>query len=228
MAPSLGAASVLGRLLTAMLLLVTTLSLPFWNDRAAAETAPAGALAVISAEGVDGTVQITVADLPGPLDLGQHAIPHGDAVRITAQKNGQPLQPGSVLPVSVSVSLNYPDQLPSGIPDERLLGIWTDGGAGWQRMACTTDACSHASSSNTFRLLLNVVADYTIAAPRLSSLTVTPSKVTLTAGETAQFHAAVLDTADNEVPDPPVQWQATPKAGIIDSSGLFRATTGAR
>ena len=218
------ATSVTGRLLAAILLLLAVLGMPLPGHLAAADTASSTPLTVISAEGVDGTVQITVTDLPSPLDLGQHAIPHGDAVRITAQRNGQPLQRGSALPVGLSVVLSYPGQLPAGIPDERLLGVWTDTGADWQRMACTEETCEHALAANELRLLVDVVGDYAVAAPRLGSLAVTPASVTLAPGETARFYATVLDTAGYEVADPPVRWQAAPSAGTIDISGLFRAT----
>ncbi len=174
---------------------------------------------------VSGDIVITISRLSS-LPWAPNLIFHGDAIQVEATTASEPLPPGAPLPLQLTgLALEYREPLPTSIQDERLLGpFYSATGNEWSRIPCPASGCIADREKNSIVLDVARVGYYALAAPEVGRIEIAPAQVSLLRGQKQQFSAAVFDAAGNEVPSAPVAWWADPRAGSIDTAGLFVAS----
>jgi subtilisin family serine protease len=160
----------------------------------------------------------------------QHLLLIGDAAEVSAVDSSTPTPaPVPTFPAGqVALRLHYPEPLPAMAPDESRLGVYYSAGeAGpWTLLTCAAGSCTQDTAANTFLFDITATGYYVVAAPEVTSITISPNPAKPLRGGDVQFTAQVLDYAGQVVVGPTVTWEAAATAGTISAGGLFH-TTGA-
>ncbi|MHB0878010.1 MAG: S8 family serine peptidase [Anaerolineae bacterium] len=188
---------------------------------------PDATTATVDIGGADHPLNVEAATPAGLAT--QHLASAGEAARVWIDWGTATPTPEPTVSVGqVALRLHYTEPLPALAPDESRLGVYFSSAASgpWTRMSCTSGACTHDTTANTFLLDLTTAGYYVVAAPEVSTITVSPNPARPLRGDSVQFAATVTDYEGQVVAGATVTWEALAAAGTIDQSDLFH-TTGA-
>ena len=145
--------------------------------------------------------------------------------QITLQPPGFTIQ---VSPATVTLNAGQSQQFTAQVFGISQTGVtWSISGAGTIDAASglytapaviTTSSTVTVTATSTFDNTTTGTATVRLNAPASVGVSVTPSSVTLTAGQTQQFSATVSNASSNAV-----TWTISPQTGTIDQTGLYTA-----